>query len=99
MEDVEFPSREMMLFPGDSLLLYTDGVVEAMNEKDELFGDEALLEMFDHRRNETPKEMVKKVFAAVEKHEENSPQSDDITVMVFDFVSVAKPALRSHQRK
>lgn len=92
IEEIEYPVREITLHPGDSLMFYTDGVVEAIDSNGSLFGDEPLRQLFDSREAETPPEMVKKVFDAVNEHSRGEPQSDDITVLVLDFVGVTEPA-------
>lgn len=73
--------EERELAPGDTLVLYTDGVTEAMNAEGEEFGEERLLEAAQQYRNLSPPELVA---AVVEQCRRFSPyeQADDITLMV-----------------
>jgi phosphoserine phosphatase RsbU/P len=73
--------EERELAPGDTIVLYTDGVTEAMNAEEEEFGEERLLEAAQQNRNLSPPELVA---AVVDQCRRFSPyeQADDITLMV-----------------
>jgi serine phosphatase RsbU (regulator of sigma subunit)/catechol 2,3-dioxygenase-like lactoylglutathione lyase family enzyme len=73
--------EERELAPGDAVLLYTDGITEALNAEQEEFGEERLLEATRQHRELAPSELL----AAVADHAQRfSPdeQADDITLMV-----------------
>jgi sigma-B regulation protein RsbU (phosphoserine phosphatase) len=73
--------EERELAPGDAILLYTDGITEALNADQEEFGEERLLEATRQHRELAPSELL----AAVADHAQRfSPdeQADDITLMV-----------------
>jgi sigma-B regulation protein RsbU (phosphoserine phosphatase) len=72
--------------PGDVLMMYTDGVSEAMNPKNVDFSEEALERVAKEARNSSAREIIAKIRAALEVHTEGSPQSDDITMLVLKAV-------------
>jgi sigma-B regulation protein RsbU (phosphoserine phosphatase) len=72
--------------PGDVLLMYTDGVSEAMNPRNVDFSEEALEKVAKEARNSSAREIIAKIRAALEVHTEGSPQSDDITMLVLKSV-------------
>jgi serine phosphatase RsbU (regulator of sigma subunit)/catechol 2,3-dioxygenase-like lactoylglutathione lyase family enzyme len=72
---------ERLLFPGDTLALYTDGVTEAFNPAAEEFGEQRLIDALCRHREQSPKAMVASI---VDEVREFSPheQYDDITLIV-----------------
>jgi serine phosphatase RsbU (regulator of sigma subunit) len=74
---------EITLKAGDLLVLYTDGVTEAMNTSNEEFGDEALLSVLRGKQNLASTELVQNVFAAVDAFAAGAEQADDITLVAF----------------
>ncbi|MDL2290691.1 SpoIIE family protein phosphatase [Desulfovibrio sp. OttesenSCG-928-F20] len=74
------------LAPGDSLLLYTDGVSEAMNHKKELFGNQRMLDCLEACRDLGAAEMAGALFNAVEEYADGQEQSDDIALMVIRYL-------------
>ena len=70
------------LEPGDIAVLYTDGVTEAMNARDEEFGVERLQAVFAERRPQTAREVSETIFDAVRAFVGSTPQSDDITCLI-----------------
>ncbi len=80
----------VILAPGDVLILYTDGVTEAMNGDYEEFGIEPLQEIFAAAPPKTAKEATETVFNAIKEFVGDTPQSDDITCLVI-CRSEAKP--------
>lgn len=78
-----YRERSVTLRKGDMLVMYTDGVTEAMNEKDEMFSDERLRGVVRAGHTLCAPEMVERIRAAVESFSGSAPQSDDITIMVL----------------
>ena len=76
---------ELDLADGDALLLYTDGVTEAMSATDELYGEERLIGLAREKGAIGPEELVGVVRSDVALHAEGAEQSDDITVLALEF--------------
>lgn len=81
-DDAEYPEARHALQAGEILLLYTDGVTEAINHAEELFG-EARLEALPIGLFDTSRAMVEGVVRAVEEFAEGVEQADDITVLAL----------------
>lgn len=82
MDDTAYACCRVTLSPGPvSLLVYTDGVVEAMNQNMTLFGSERLMEIITGAPDIDPAQLVRAVRQAVHRFAGNQPQSDDITIM------------------
>ena len=73
------PFGEPQLEPGDTLLVFTDGVTEAHNPRQDLFGKERLLNLLDS--HDTAGSLLDRVALAVEQHRDGTEQSDDITML------------------
>jgi serine phosphatase RsbU (regulator of sigma subunit) len=71
------------LAPGDRVVLYTDGVVEAMNEKNEEFGDERFRALVQGCGDCSSREFVKGLVGELDTHRGSAPPHDDITVVTF----------------
>ena len=69
--------------PGDALILYTDGVTEAMNEEQEEFGVDRLRDVFKNSPPVNAEDATERVFEAVHRFAGEADQSDDITCMVL----------------
>ncbi len=82
MEGFPYTSVDRQLSPGETVVLYTDGVSEAMNHQSELYGLERLRE-FVAKAPPQADELGKVVREDVKKHADGRPQNDDITMMVF----------------
>ena len=83
MEFTQYRQNELQLEPGDRLLLYTDGVVEAHDQKDELYGNERLERVLDSTRNCPGEQVLERVFDGVSAFAAGTPQFDDITMVVL----------------
>jgi sigma-B regulation protein RsbU (phosphoserine phosphatase) len=86
-ERFPFEASEIRLEPGDVLLLYTDGVSEAMNMKRELFKESrihASLESVPH--DASAEFIVKNLMKNVSNFAGHAPQSDDITILALRYV-------------
>lgn len=83
MEDYVYQNESIRLQPGDQLLLYTDGVTEAMNAEDALYGEEHLLRILAQLKEAPVTEMLNGCLASIKAFAGTTPQSDDITLMVI----------------
>lgn len=81
----EIPSESCELQSGDSFVLFTDGVSEAFNADEELFGDERLLGYLKGSDGRSARDVATGVLDAVRRHAGSAPQSDDITVVTIRY--------------
>ncbi len=81
--DVEFSSNTVQLEPGDAVVLYTDGVTEAMNTKGEQFGVKRIMDVFDGSPPDNSEQAAREVFDAVKDFVGEAQQFDDITCLVL----------------
>jgi sigma-B regulation protein RsbU (phosphoserine phosphatase) len=85
LDDMEYDVHKITLRPGDTILLYTDGVTEAMNGNAELF-EESRLEDSLRRVNGSPlKEMLDGINADLMAFAAGAPQADDITMLALQY--------------
>ena len=91
MDGVRYKTQELQLAPGDEIFLYTDGVTEATNASNELFGEARLLEAINSREYENPEELCKFIKAKVDEFVGEAPQFDDITMVALKYIG--KPAV------
>lgn len=82
-EDVHYKRDEISLKPGDQLLIYSDGITEAMNEKMEEFGEKRLIEIFQKFTDDSPGKLVKKIITALKNHVGKAIQNDDRTIIIL----------------
>jgi sigma-B regulation protein RsbU (phosphoserine phosphatase) len=87
LEDANYEETRLQLQSGDKVVFYTDGIVEAMNEQEEIYGFERLQEVIRSSRVDTAEKLMNEVIKSVDAFTGSAPQHDDITVIV---VSVAK---------
>jgi len=80
--DDNLEEMDLCLEPGDTVLLYTDGIVEAMNQTKELYGDERFLETVHANTNNDLVSMRNNILRSVENFEAGAHQHDDITMVV-----------------
>lgn len=80
-----FEDRKIQLKAGESLVVYTDGVNEAMNPAQELFGEERLMNVAKNLGRKDVSEVTHSICDAVHKYAGAEPQSDDITVFALKF--------------
>jgi serine phosphatase RsbU (regulator of sigma subunit) len=79
--DWEFPTADLQLFSGDLFAIYTDGITEAFNQRDEEFGEERLIDTLQRYRNGSPNDLVAAVFDEVRQFSPHE-QHDDVTLIV-----------------
>jgi sigma-B regulation protein RsbU (phosphoserine phosphatase) len=85
MEDIRFDEAELTLHAGDMLYLYTDGVNEAMDEKDQLFGNARTREVLLKYRLCDCISLVSGMTDELSKFTRNAEQSDDITMLALRY--------------
>ena len=80
-----FEENVLELEDGDKLFLYTDGVVEAINDKEELYGDKRLIEVLNTTLDDNAFDTIDKVKDSVMAFSNVPEQYDDITMLCFKF--------------
>jgi sigma-B regulation protein RsbU (phosphoserine phosphatase) len=85
MPGVKYPTHTAQLLRGDRLVLYTDGVTEAFNPTEELYGAERLVDEVHVHGGGTPTALVERICQSVTNFAGLAPQSDDITVTVLTW--------------
>lgn len=83
MPEVQYQSAQIALAPGDWLIIFTDGLVEAENARQEEFGEARLLAAIETYKSAEPAEMLKRLMADVDLFVGNTPQHDDVTCMLL----------------
>ncbi len=87
MEGMKFRDNRVAIKPGDRLFLYTDGVTEALNRKEELYGDDRLIETLNRpeTREMSIDELVTYMKADLASYADGAEQADDITMLVLEI--------------
>ena len=83
-DDAVYEDATTTLLPRDTLLLYTDGVTEAMNPADELYGEERLRQLLRNPAD-SPRTLIDDIVADVKRHSGEAAQSDDITLLAVTY--------------
>lgn len=85
MPGMRYPTHTLQLLKGDRLVLYTDGVTEACNPKDELYGAHRLVDEVHVHGAGTSAALVERICQSVTNFAGQAPQSDDITLTVLTW--------------
>ena len=85
LEGMPYSLHETYLNKGDKLFLYTDGVPEATNASEELFGEERMLEALNTCLELTPEQTLQKVKETIDVFVGEAPQFDDLTMLAFEI--------------
>src|SRR5882672_8552472 len=89
-EDWDCMLEERQLFPGDTLVLYTDGMTESFNDSGEEFGEQRLIEALQRHRGESSRALVSSLLDEVRQFNPNE-QQDDITLIVANCRESLEP--------
>ena len=85
MPGVGYPTHTVQLMRGDQLVLYTDGVTEAFNPAEELYGVQRLVDEVHVHGSGTPAALVERICQSITNFAGTAPQSDDITLTVLTW--------------
>ena len=85
MEGIRYRAGEITLNPGDRLFLYTDGVPEAPNVDNKLYGEDRLLTFINQNASMEATKLLPALKANIDEFVGEAPQFDDITMLMFDF--------------
>jgi sigma-B regulation protein RsbU (phosphoserine phosphatase) len=83
MPEARYESASVTLAPGDWLIIFTDGLVEAVNARDEDFDEPRLISALGAGASGTPKELLDRLMAALDLFVGSTPQHDDITCLLI----------------
>jgi len=82
----EYYENTIMLNNSDRLLLYTDGVTEAHNKDNKLYGEKRLLKFAEINKKSSTREFVLNLQDDINKYSDGAPQFDDITILMYEFI-------------
>ncbi len=85
MPDMQFEEHEFELNPGDCIFVYTDGIPEATDAENRLFGTDRLTEALNHKSETNIQKLPGDVQKDIDEFVGDSPQFDDITMLVFKY--------------
>lgn len=85
MEGISYRQYEIMLSPGSGIFLYTDGVPEATDSKNELFGMERLVSALNVKPDASPEQLLHNVRGAVDGFVKDAEQFDDLTMLCLEY--------------
>ncbi len=83
LENFDYEDDIVILQPGDMLVVFSDGVTDMINYRDEAFGEHRLETLLDGSQDLSAQELVELITAEVKKHAGDEPAFDDVTVMVI----------------
>ncbi len=85
MPMMQYTQGELQLNPGDTLFLYTDGVTEATDAAEQLYGEQRLLDVISAHPTDKPEDMIAAVKAPIDGFVKEAPQFDDITMLAVQY--------------
>ncbi|MEE8585660.1 MAG: SpoIIE family protein phosphatase [Acidobacteriota bacterium] len=92
-----YESNPLELEPGDILLVYSDGLTEAANPEEELFGEENLIQLIRQHGGDGAELLEEKIFEALDEFTRGMDQTDDITFMLIERSQTSSPGGSSDQ--
>jgi serine phosphatase RsbU (regulator of sigma subunit) len=81
-DSASYPSRVFHLQKGDILVVYSDGLTDAQNLQEEIFGEERLLKIIQEEGPSGSHNLEEKLLQRIEEFTEGMPQADDITLVI-----------------
>ena len=85
MDGVRYREYEIQMTPGSRIFVYTDGVAEATNAENELFGTDRMIEALRSAQDGSPREILSAVDTAVSAFVGSAPQFDDLTMLCLQY--------------
>ena len=92
MDGMKYREYELQLVPGTKLFLYSDGVPEATDAGDSLFGTERMLAALNGAADASPEQILKTVHSAVDEFAAETEQFDDLTMLCLEYRGPDHPA-------
>lgn len=91
IEDISYSSKTLKLAVEETLFIYTDGITEAMNHEQELYGEERLEAYLKGNSGKPPQSLCSGMLAEIERFASGAVQSDDITMLVIKYLGSPAP--------
>ena len=88
MKKARYQNREFELQPGDCIFVYTDGVPEAANETEKMFGEKRLSETLNQCPDAEPEALVVHMHDTADRFAGGAEQFDDITMLCFKYIGI-----------
>ena len=85
MHGIKFTSYDLQLTPGTKIFVYTDGVPEATDKDNQLFGTDRLLDALNTNPDQNPEETITTVVQAIAEFVGDAEQFDDVTMLAFEY--------------
>ena len=87
LDDFCYGEKTLQFDPGDVLLIYSDGITESIDANEEEFGEQKLSEILQKNASESTARLIEKIVSAVHAHAGESPQADDMTILIIRRVA------------
>ena len=85
MKDMKYTNYEIELSPGDKLFVYTDGVPEAMNAEEELFGTDRMISVLNEEPTAAPEQVLRNMQQGINAFVKDAEQFDDLTMLCLEY--------------
>ncbi len=85
LDGTRYTEYTLQMVPGESLFVYTDGVPEATNARNEMFGVERMLDALNSQKDADPKQVLANVKQAVDHFVQDAEQFDDLTMLCMEY--------------
>ncbi|MDE2833487.1 MAG: SpoIIE family protein phosphatase [Bacteroidota bacterium] len=83
LEEIEFNTRQIIMQPGETLFIYTDGLTDMVNTQGELYGKHRLEQILDEIGTQTPHDIVEGVWSNIAEFSAGTAAADDMTCLVL----------------
>lgn len=83
-KNIKIEEKEIQLVSGDRLVLFTDGITEAIDPEKEMYGDDRFKEFIVSHRDLAPADFCAALLADLREFSQNQKFDDDLTLVVFD---------------
>ena len=88
MEGIKYKDYELRLEPGDKIFLYTDGLPEATDSREEMFGTSRMIEALNEQKDASPEEIIRHMRRTVDGFVKEAEQFDDLTMLCLEYYGV-----------
>ena len=86
MDPVDFDGESISLYPGNKLILFSDGIPEARNNEGDFFSDEAFEKWLLEHKHLSPSQMMMNLLKTIDAFSKGQAQSDDITLIIIERI-------------